>query len=263
MTGAASAAVRSLTLSVLIVLAGCLGMGVASAQIGVGIDNPVAGGTALLTFEIPGTRAPTTRVTVRLPNVRSARCLMVSGWTCRVRSDIATGVVRAVTWTAAPGAGIGPGQSAAFSGRGGAARRDAGRVSGYPDLERQHTYPLGPATAARCETAVSRTDHDPRAATGGTSIPDRPEVRAGEPAVNCRAKSSPCTARRACSPASAGGDRRLCGRSRLGVDPNATVMTSSAPPDVPLRQVRWFRSFSNRADGSVIRCGRRSSGDRR
>ena len=105
---------RSLTVSVLIVLAGCLGTGVASAQIGVGIDNLVAGGIAMLTFEIPGTRASTTRVTVRLPNVRSARCLMVPGWNCRVRSDIANGVVRAVTWTAAPGAGIGPGQSARF-----------------------------------------------------------------------------------------------------------------------------------------------------
>lgn len=113
-TRAALAAVRSLTLSVLIVLAGCLGTGVASAQIGVGVDNPVAGGTALLTFEIPGIRALTTQVTVRLPNVRFARCLMVPGWNSRVRRDTATGVVRAVTWTAAPGAGIGPGQSARF-----------------------------------------------------------------------------------------------------------------------------------------------------
>lgn len=114
MTFAAFAAVRSLTLSVLILLAGCLGTGVASAQIGVGIDNPVAGGIAMLTFEIPGTRVPTTQVTVRLPSVESARCLMVSGWNCRVRRDIGTGVVRAVTWSAAPGAGIGPGQSARF-----------------------------------------------------------------------------------------------------------------------------------------------------
>lgn len=111
---AALAAVRSLTLSVLILFAGCLGTGVASAQIGVGIDNPVAGGTALVTFEIPGIRELTTQVTVRLPNVRSARCLMVPGWNSRVRRDIATGVVRAVTWTAAPGAGIGPGQSVRF-----------------------------------------------------------------------------------------------------------------------------------------------------
>src|SRR5271168_1034345 len=95
------AVVRSLTLSVLIVLAGCLGMGVASAQIGVGIDNPIAGATALLTFEIPGIRALTTQVTVRLPNVRSARCLMVPGWNSRLRRDTATDFVRAVTWTAA------------------------------------------------------------------------------------------------------------------------------------------------------------------
>jgi uncharacterized protein YcnI len=112
-TAAALATVRSLTLSVLIVLAGCLGTGVASAQIGVGIDNPVAGGTALLTFEIPGIRALTTQVTVRLPHVQSARCL-VPAWNCRVHGDIATGVVRAVTWSAAPGAGIEPGQSARF-----------------------------------------------------------------------------------------------------------------------------------------------------
>jgi uncharacterized protein YcnI len=113
-TAATFTAVRGLTLSVSIVLAGYLGTGNASAQVGVGIDNPVAGGTALLNFEIPGTSEPTTHVTVRLPDVRTARCVMVPHWWCQVRLDDTTGVVRAVTWTAAPGAGIGPGQSARF-----------------------------------------------------------------------------------------------------------------------------------------------------
>ncbi len=80
-------------------------------------DNAVRGATAIVTFQVPNesnTGAATTALTVALPNVASARAESIPGWTTKVDRDAASGTVRAVTWTAAPGGGIAVDQFALF-----------------------------------------------------------------------------------------------------------------------------------------------------
>jgi uncharacterized protein YcnI len=80
-------------------------------------DNAVRGAMATVTFQVPNesnTGAATAAVSVALPNVAAAQTEAVPGWTAKLDRDAAAGVVRSVTWTAAPGGGIGPDQFALF-----------------------------------------------------------------------------------------------------------------------------------------------------
>jgi uncharacterized protein YcnI len=53
-------------------------------------------------------------LSVALPNVASASTESMPGWTARLDRDAAAGTTRSVTWTAAPGTGIGADQFALF-----------------------------------------------------------------------------------------------------------------------------------------------------
>jgi uncharacterized protein YcnI len=80
-------------------------------------DNPVRGGMAIVTFQVPNesnTGSPTTALTVALPNVAAARTESMPGWTARLDRDAASGTVRSATWTALPNGGIGPDQFGLF-----------------------------------------------------------------------------------------------------------------------------------------------------
>lgn len=89
----------------------------ASAHVHASSDNAVRGGTAVVTFQVPNesnTGAVTTALTVTLPDVASARTESAPGWTAKLDRDAASGGVHLVTWTAAPGGGIGVDQFALF-----------------------------------------------------------------------------------------------------------------------------------------------------
>jgi uncharacterized protein YcnI len=80
-------------------------------------DNAVRGATAIVTFEVPNesnSGAATTALRVSLPDVAAARTEAMAGWTAKLDRDVAAGTTRAVTWTAAPGGGIGPEQFGLF-----------------------------------------------------------------------------------------------------------------------------------------------------
>jgi uncharacterized protein YcnI len=87
------------------------------AHVHASTDNAVRGAVATVTFQVPNesnSGAATTSLSVALPNVATARSEAMPGWTARLDRDAAAGVVRSVTWTAAPGGGIGPDQFALF-----------------------------------------------------------------------------------------------------------------------------------------------------
>lgn len=89
----------------------------AGAHVHASSDNAVRGATAIVTFQVPNesnSGASTTALTVALPNVAAARTESVPGWTAKLDRDAAAGTVRSVTWTAAPGGGIGVDQFALF-----------------------------------------------------------------------------------------------------------------------------------------------------
>ncbi|MBV0918355.1 YcnI family copper-binding membrane protein [Mycobacteroides chelonae] len=89
----------------------------ASAHVRVTADNTARGGYATLEFSVPNesqSKALTTELTVQLPDVGSASTELLPGWTSSVDRDAAKGTVRAVTWKAVPGNGIGPDQFALF-----------------------------------------------------------------------------------------------------------------------------------------------------
>jgi uncharacterized protein YcnI len=70
----------------------------------------VRGSVAIVTFEVPNESeagSATTELTVRLPDVASARTETKPGWTARLDRDAAAGTVRSVSWTADAKAGIG------------------------------------------------------------------------------------------------------------------------------------------------------------
>jgi uncharacterized protein YcnI len=80
-------------------------------------DNPAPGSYSVITFRVPNESekgALTTQLSVTLPNVDSASTETMPGWTARLDRDAAAGVTHSVTWTAAPGTGIGPDQFALF-----------------------------------------------------------------------------------------------------------------------------------------------------
>ena len=98
-------------------LGSAAGMPAAWAHVHASSDNPVRGAEALVTFQVPNESnagAPTTMLTVTLPNVTSVSTEYLPGWTAKLDRDAAEGIVRAVTWTAAPNAGIGADQFGLF-----------------------------------------------------------------------------------------------------------------------------------------------------
>jgi uncharacterized protein YcnI len=87
------------------------------AHVRVDADNPSPGSYSVLTFKVPNESEKgslTTQLNVTLPNVASASTEVMPGWTATLDRDAAAGTVRSVTWTAAPGTGIGRDQFALF-----------------------------------------------------------------------------------------------------------------------------------------------------
>ncbi len=94
------------------------GAGPASAHVHVDAAGAGPGSTSVLTFRVPGESekgALTTKFSVDLPNVASARTEVMPGWTATLDRDTAAGTVRTVTWTAAPSVGISSDQFALFN----------------------------------------------------------------------------------------------------------------------------------------------------
>ncbi|WP_330184095.1 YcnI family protein [Nocardia sp. NBC_01503] len=93
-----------------------LGAGVASAHVSVDAPGASQGGYAVATFKVPteSDTASTTKVSVALPNLKSARTEPLPGWSSKVdKNDKGEAVT--VTWTADPGnAGVAPGQFQRF-----------------------------------------------------------------------------------------------------------------------------------------------------
>src|ERR1700761_5802454 len=94
--------------------AAALGLGptaaTAAAHVEASSSDAVRGGTAVISFRVPNestTGAATTALTVDLTNVSGVRVETTPGWASNLDRDAATGLVRSVTWTAAPNGGIG------------------------------------------------------------------------------------------------------------------------------------------------------------
>jgi uncharacterized protein YcnI len=87
------------------------------AHVRVSSDDAARGAMALVTFRVPNESnagAKTTALAVTLPNVSSLSTETLPGWSAALDRDAASGTVRSVTWTAAPGGGIGVDQFALF-----------------------------------------------------------------------------------------------------------------------------------------------------
>ena len=88
----------------------------AGAHVHVDSDHAVRGDDALVTFEVPNESekgSPTTQIVISLPNVSSASTDVMPGWTAKLDRD-PNGAYRSATFTAAPNAGIPPGQFELF-----------------------------------------------------------------------------------------------------------------------------------------------------
>ena len=93
------------------------GTGPASAHVHAEADDPAPGSTAVVTFRVPGESengSLTTRLSVKLPDVASARTEVMPGWSATLDRDTAAGIVRSVTWTADQRIGISSDQFALF-----------------------------------------------------------------------------------------------------------------------------------------------------
>lgn len=92
------------------------GTGLASAHVSVNAPGATQGGYDVLTFRVPteSETAGTTKLTVQLPGLRSARTEPLPGWQSTVTKDPASALATEVTWTADPGVAVGPGQFAEF-----------------------------------------------------------------------------------------------------------------------------------------------------
>ena len=93
------------------------GAGPAWAHARVDADNPAPGTTSVVTFRVPGeseSGSLTTKLSVKLPDVASARTELMPGRTASLERDKAAGTVSSVTWTANPQVGISPDQFALF-----------------------------------------------------------------------------------------------------------------------------------------------------
>jgi uncharacterized protein YcnI len=158
-------------------LIGGFGTATASAHVRVDADNHEPGSYAVLTFKVPNESekgALTTQLSVKLPYVTSASTEVMPGWTARLERDVAAGTVSSVTWTAAPGSGVGPDQFASF------------RIS--VKLPEEATVSL-PATQTYSDGSVVKWDKPTPA--GG----DEPEYPAPELALAAPAQQEDHTAR--------------------------------------------------------------------
>ncbi len=93
------------------------GAGSAWAHVHVDADDPVPGSTSLVTFQVPDESdngSVTTKLSIALPNVASARTEVMPGWTASLVRDKAAGTVSSVTWTANPQVGISSDEFALF-----------------------------------------------------------------------------------------------------------------------------------------------------
>jgi uncharacterized protein YcnI len=93
------------------------GAGPAWAHVRADADNPAPGATSVVTFQVPGESdngALTTKLSVKLPEVASARTEVMPGWTATLDRGTSAGTVRSVTWTADPKVGISSDQFAMF-----------------------------------------------------------------------------------------------------------------------------------------------------
>ncbi|SDG07115.1 Uncharacterized protein YcnI [Blastococcus aurantiacus] len=141
-------ATRMLTVSLAAITAALtVGGGVASAHIGVSSADAAPGGFGEVTFRVPNESDTASTTTLRVQISRdtplaSLRTKPIPGWTATLtRSSIDPPVdvhgtevseaVTEITWTAEPGAGIGPGQYQTFSFSGGP----------FPDVE-ELTLPI-------------------------------------------------------------------------------------------------------------------------
>ena len=122
-------------------------------------DNATRGAMAIVTFQVPNESdkgAATTALTVTLPDVASARTEAMPGWTAKLDRDASSGTVGSVTWTAAPGGGIGADQFALF------------RISvKLPDTDTVRF----PATQTYADGSVVKWDQPPLAGGGEPEHP--------------------------------------------------------------------------------------------
>ena len=91
--------------------------GIASAHVTVSAPGAAQGGDSVLTFRVPNesaTNSPTVKLSVQFPALNSVDTEPIAGWTAVTTKD-ASDKVTDVTWTAAPGAGIAPGQFGQFA----------------------------------------------------------------------------------------------------------------------------------------------------
>lgn len=89
----------------------------AGAHVHADADNPTPGAYSVVTFKVPNESekgALTTQLSIALPDVASASTEAMPGWTARLDRNATAGTVSSVTWTAAPGTGIGSDQFALF-----------------------------------------------------------------------------------------------------------------------------------------------------
>ncbi len=96
-------------------LALVFGAGAASAHVTVVAPDAAQGGYSVLTFRVPteSDTAATSSLTVDLPELNSARTQPMGGWSSTVEKN-GDGLATAVTWTADPGAEVGPGEFQQF-----------------------------------------------------------------------------------------------------------------------------------------------------
>ncbi|MEB3065696.1 YcnI family protein [[Mycobacterium] zoologicum] len=109
--------VAAIAAAAAIAVLGSVGVAPAGAHVHASSPGAVRGGIAMVTFEVPNespTGSATTELTVTLPDVASARTETTPGWTAKLERGSETGAVHAVTWTAAPGGGIGADQFGLF-----------------------------------------------------------------------------------------------------------------------------------------------------
>ena len=93
------------------------GAGPAWAHVHVDADNPAPGSTSVITFRVPGESengSLTTKLSVKLPDIASARTEVMPGWTASLERDKAAGTVSSITWTANPQVGISSDRFALF-----------------------------------------------------------------------------------------------------------------------------------------------------
>ncbi|MET0701235.1 MAG: YcnI family protein [Mycobacterium sp.] len=175
-------------------------MAAAQAHVHVDADDPVRGTTTIVTFQVPNessTGSSTTELRVALPDVASASADVMPGWTVKLDKDVAAGTVRAVTWTATPGAGIPPDQfelfqllvtlpdadSASFPATqtyadGTVVQWDQKPLPGGGEPE--HPAPTLPLAAAGAGPADHRMPPPPPAAPGAPPAPAAPPTPATE-----------------------------------------------------------------------------------